>query len=356
MICKSCGKEIKDGSKFCTGCGAVTIDEDKTEILTPYGESSSAPVINPATDNRNTKKDSKNNKEKKTNNKALKVILTILIVLLVILAAGFFVIIKYSDEISYIIYGEDSDQELFGGDFFDSDDEDDDIDDESDEEDEKEDESDVDSEDLNEDDEDAKVSDEPDLSKESPVFQQFYISSEAVEDYSKALDYTKYKRYDSGIDDFLFSYPANLFHSVVFEEDKSQERYGLSLQEIHFSGSNGTELFYCLYQRTDSNTVIEETRDVHEFELSFITDPTELAYKVDNGYGLVILTGYLNDSRTHIIYNVNKIDGDYVKQMRIYYPADVEDSGYVVETLYRMCGFGESSVGPRDYDSWKAEN
>lgn len=336
-------------------------DSDKTEILSPYGMPTmpvipqnelAAPVLNTGINTVNSK-----TKDKKSSNKTLKGIIIALCVLLLILVIGLVLILRFSDEISYVLYGDsDSDKsevqntEISGS--HRSDDDDDESEDDEDEDDDEEIIEEDETEDDNEEDENL-TADQKDLSDEPPVFQQFYISSKMEENYDNVLDYTRYMRYDSGISEFCFGYPAELFHSVSFEDTMSPEHYGLSEQEIHFSGSSGTELFYSLYRRTDNMNIAKMTEEVHNFESQFIVDPSDVLYTVEADHGTCIIGGYISQSRDYYIYNLNKVVGNYVMQMRVYYPVSSgEKGGYLIDTLYRMCGFSGSTSPARDYNSY----
>lgn len=158
MYCKKCGKLVAEGSRFCTGCGTQVVyqkrvetypveekqtrekseqmhleerpkEQESQEIFNElHGEGDKTEIIFPGTFDDRTEiivpsqsisfahvekddiiqKKSKKEKPAQKNNKVLKAILIVLLVFDLILAALAFVVMKYSDEITYVFFGENS--------------------------------------------------------------------------------------------------------------------------------------------------------------------------------------------------------------------------------------------------------
>ena len=73
----------------------------------------------------------------------------------------------------------------------------------------------------------------------------------------------------------------------------------------------------------------------------------------------MILSGYNSSSHEKSIYDMVKIEDGYILQMKVIYPftpGDMENNrqqNYVVECLYRLCGFSDTSYeSTRSYDEF----
>lgn len=185
----------------------------------------------------------------------------------------------------------------------------------------------------------------------------FGLNRDAVTDYKNALEPQNYLRYDSGYGDFSFSYPAALYGDVQVDRDALQTDYGENTETIRFTGTDGSELIYILSRRTDANGLEDMTEYVYNVEHTRLYEPAELINSVSGDHGKVILTGYTDDEKRIVVYDMTKIEEDYVMQMRVLYPeADSEmdkmEKWYVVECLYRLCEFSDTKYAPRSFDEY----
>lgn len=188
----------------------------------------------------------------------------------------------------------------------------------------------------------------------------FAINSDTTEDYDANLDYYSYLNYNSGISNFYFSYPAFLYNSVEFSDEPTNTTYGTNLQTIHFRGEKGSELIYSAYQRTDNKSYEEMTEYIYDTKSENLLAPNELQNVAETDCGKIILTGY-DLSYSYIVYDVTRIEQNYVFQMTVIFPDYVssEDKlwkGYITECLYRMCSFSGSSASVRSFVEYSAES
>lgn len=73
MFCKKCGKELKDGTKFCSGCGTAVSEQAQNQNTTLQGEVYREPYVAP--------------KKKKKDSKSLIIVLCVTVAVLVITLA-----------------------------------------------------------------------------------------------------------------------------------------------------------------------------------------------------------------------------------------------------------------------------
>ncbi|MCQ2080262.1 MAG: zinc-ribbon domain-containing protein [Lachnospiraceae bacterium] len=165
-------------------------------------------------------------------------------------------------------------------------------------------------------------------------------------DYSnpQVLDIEKYDHYDTGYDKFYFGYPADIFNAEYISTDVSSGHYGDVIEDIHLSGDDGIFLQYTLSRRTDGYSVIDMTSEVYKYERSFMYEPVDIMRSPKRDRGIVIVSGYTGSDESCLFYNLTYIDVDYVYQMKVYYPAETDNTDkrhkdYMVESLYRLCGF-----------------
>lgn len=196
--------------------------------------------------------------------------------------------------------------------------------------------------------------------KQAALNRKFKINADAVEDYAAVLDPDTYSYYDSGISEFAFFYPAEMFHRVTYSEKPKEKAYGTNLQTIDFTASKGSELKFALYQRTDQLSMEQMTNYIYEREFNSMQDSIKLIFSAEEDHGRVIVTGY-TDARDKLIYDMVKIEPSYVMHMKLYFPQytgseDKLQKGYVTECIYRMCGFSGSTNRPRSYQEYKEGN
>lgn len=355
MVCSLCGNEIKDGEKFCSVCGSpageeiiAPIMENKTkvekvkipkvpkmpkiekpakskqddsnieikeeiQVNEEVENKESIPVIDtsiyerPVTPKKNKQTSVSNNKT------TLMIIMGIILIVLVIVIIILFIMIdKLSDkkdEKETIVTEETTDT--------------------------------------------SAVVEQPQIKEdiEEPVEEKEYIIAETNEaDYlsEQVIDKTKYNFYKSGIKDFGFGYPASLFNSEYKSFDEAEGHYGTVIQEIHFSGSDGSFVNFVLSERTDSSTIEGMLTNAYAFERSFITDPMDLVYEENDNYGQVVMRGFTDDSKSAGTFNMTKVDDEYVMQMKLYYPqADSQEMAdaidYYIQSMYENCSFNKLS-------------
>jgi hypothetical protein len=82
----------------------------------------------------------------------------------------------------------------------------------------------------------------------------------------------------------------------------------------------------------------------------------DILVKTTDEYGKVIQSGYTKDTHNPV-YSLRKVEKDYVLSMVIMYPepTDEEDKNmkwYMVDTMYRYCGFSDSTKFPRTYEQY----
>lgn len=189
---------------------------------------------------------------------------------------------------------------------------------------------------------------------------EFQVYSGVEEDYANALQPEDYHFYDSGITDFSFYYPDNLYCDVTTVENEECE-YGFLIKKIDFIGSNGSELIYQLIQRTDSLSLETETNYIYNKESLNLYEKEDIVFSTKDNYGKVIVTGWDSADKNYVVYNLCKIEDDYILQMKVIYPnytddLDTAQKGYVTECFYRLCGFSDSTLAVRSYEEYMNEN
>lgn len=192
------------------------------------------------------------------------------------------------------------------------------------------------------------------------VNDRFGVISGRKEDYENSMLQNMYSGayyfYDSGIGDFAFSYPHQLFCDVQYKEDKTKNAYGTNVQDIDFTGSGGSELRFTLTKRDGKEPLDQLADRIYERETGTITDAVKLRQDTERDYSRFVVTGY-NSGRSKVIYEVVKLDADYVMQMVFTCPqasgeADRQYKGYVTECLYRLCRFSKNDAWVRRFDDY----
>ena len=189
---------------------------------------------------------------------------------------------------------------------------------------------------------------------------EFEVYSGVKEDYANALQPENYQYYDSRITDFSFYYPDNLYCNVKTVEDEECE-YGFLIKKIVFSGSNGSKLIYQLIQRTNSLSLEAETDYIYNKEVANLYEEEDIIFSTNDNYGKVIVTGWDSADKNYAIYDLCKIEKDYILQMKVIFPSYTSDldkaqKGYVTECYYRLCGFSDTTLAVRSYDEYINEN
>ena len=201
------------------------------------------------------------------------------------------------------------------------------------------------------------IKEDAEESKIRADLQKFGIDSSSTEDYGAVLDPDTYQYYDSGIRDFSFYYPAELYNDVVYNEEPAENAYGTNVESICFKASGGSELIFTISKRKDDLSLEQITNHIYENESASMIDAAKLVLSAEADYGRVIMTGYTID-KSKLIYDMVKAESDYVLHMKVIFPQytgeeDQLQKGYVTECIYRLCGFSGSSKMPRSYQEYK---
>ncbi len=192
------------------------------------------------------------------------------------------------------------------------------------------------------------------------VNRDFEIYSGIREDYENALDPGYYQYYNSGISDFSFWYPNNLYCDVFSAENIDCE-YGYLRKEVTFYGSEGSTLTYRLIQRNDSLSLEDATENVHSVETMALYEAEDIVNGTTSDHGKVIVTGWDSSAHNYAIYDLYKIEDDYLLQMKVVFPDYTSDldrlqKAYVTECYYRLCGFSDSKAETRSYSEFMENN
>ncbi len=187
----------------------------------------------------------------------------------------------------------------------------------------------------------------------------FQIDSGTVEDYARVLNPEEYQQYNGDENGFTFSFPAGLFNNVDVNNRQGGNDYGQYMQYIHFFGSAGSELVFSKTKRLDNRLVEEIANDIRAQKREEIRDAVELRFVSEADLGRIVITGNRMES-DDIVYEVIRIDADYIMQMIFITPPytseeDEMQKSYVTESIYRMCGFSGSTKGVRSYQSYKMD-
>lgn len=189
---------------------------------------------------------------------------------------------------------------------------------------------------------------------------EFKVYSDTKENYANALQPENYQYYDSGMTDFSFYYPDNLYCDVTTVENEDCE-YGYLIKKIEFGGSNDSKLIYRLIRRTDSLSLEEETNYIYNKEVANLYENEDIVFSTKENYGKVIVTGWDSTYKNYAIYDFCKIENDYILQMKVIFPdytsdLDKAQKGYVTECYYRLCGFSDTTLEVRSYEEYLDEN
>ena len=182
-----------------------------------------------------------------------------------------------------------------------------------------------------------------------------------VEDYSANLDPDRYLFYDSGIAEFYFYYPAYLFNDVTVDDSSFLTEYGENIKSICFTGSEGSELYYSIYSRTDGSSISRLTDIINQNEHAKYFDMSDIFVNSDDEKGRIVLSGVMDADSRYILYDLIKIDDNYVYRMLSVKPKYRTEEEriqyvYVTENEYRMCGFAGSSQAARSYEEFLESN
>ena len=185
--------------------------------------------------------------------------------------------------------------------------------------------------------------------------EDFAVNENAVTGYGRDMEYDLY---DSGIADFSFYYPTDMYNAVICgsgEGEALSDAYGSMERYIHFLGSDRSELLYSIARREDGMSLQDMVDYVYFTEAKQMTDAVKLVSSVDDSYdhGRMILTGF-NSDRSLLIYDLFKIEHEYVLQMKVIFPQYTDDfdkmtKDYFTECVYRLCEFSGNTKEFRSF-------
>ncbi len=199
---------------------------------------------------------------------------------------------------------------------------------------------------------------------EQKTYEEFGISKDSVSNYSSSqvLDYGKYNRYVSNIENFNFSYPAALYNSVTVSENVTDNTYGDIIQQVSMSGSDGSTAYFSIQNNSISAYSLEAmTEYAYRTEKESMFAPESIVNGVSKSsdHGTVILIGYKNSSAdSDHVYDLCRIESKYLYRMRLTYPRasgseDDRHKSYFRQMMYCQCDYsGASSSKPMRYDQW----
>lgn len=185
-----------------------------------------------------------------------------------------------------------------------------------------------------------------------------------VADYSQNLDSEEYLFYQSEQNrEFNFYYPSKLYNNVeISENEEIKYSYGTVLEQIVFNGSdNESAAYFELIKRAPKNTRVEDTKLLYDNYKQNMIDFQKIIFHdgADERPGRIIAVGYKDFDRTVMSYLLMQITDEHVMRMQIDFPTDgnrnTEDfwqKEYVVECMYRFCGFSGSSKMPQTYQEF----
>lgn len=195
---------------------------------------------------------------------------------------------------------------------------------------------------------------------------QLVCDTTTVTDYSQNLDPEEYSFYQSEQDrEFNFYYPSKLYNKVEISKNEGiKYSYGTVLEYILFSGSdNESSACFELIKRVPGNTRTEVTQQLYNnYEQNMIGFQKVIFHDgADERPGRMIVIGYTDSSQNVMTYLLVQITDEYITRMNIEFPTDgnreTEDfwqKEYVVECMYRLCGFSGSSKVPQTYQEFYA--
>lgn len=185
-----------------------------------------------------------------------------------------------------------------------------------------------------------------------------------VADYSQNLDSEEYLFYQSEQNrEFNFYYPSKLYNNVeISENEEIKYSYGTVLEQIVFKGSdNESAARFELIKREPKNTRVEDTKLLYDNYKQNMIDFQKIIFHdgADERPGRIIAVGYKDFDRTVMSYLLMQITDEHIMRMQIDFPTDgnrnTEDfwqKEYVVECMYRFCGFSGSSKMPQTYQEF----
>lgn len=191
---------------------------------------------------------------------------------------------------------------------------------------------------------------------------RFEIYSDDVENYENILDPNEYYTYKSKTMYYSFSYPTGFYNDVVENTDYNCE-YGYCKSCINISGDKGSYVVYRLIERDsdDSFSVEGKTAQIHDIEAQNLFGEVDIINSTTDDHGKVIVSGWNNSNKDFLIYDMYRIDNEYIMEMKVVFPSYSSDTerlqiAYITECYYRMCGFSGTNKEPRSYAEYVEKN
>ncbi|MCD7819832.1 MAG: zinc ribbon domain-containing protein [Lachnospiraceae bacterium] len=188
------------------------------------------------------------------------------------------------------------------------------------------------------------------------VESQLVIDTSTVSNYSANLDPDAYLYYDS--EDFTFYYPSNLYNSGTESLDSYTTTAGVNVRDVLLEGDDGiTEAHLNKSQWTGASSATGELQNLYANYSSQLYSMTQISYSEENSN--FIVTGYYDSAQTAAAYILVRVNESYAYTMEIVFPYNGDSSSedylekcYVVENIYRMCGFSGSTYKARTYTQY----
>lgn len=198
------------------------------------------------------------------------------------------------------------------------------------------------------------------------------------EDYQNNLDYMEYGHYSGDNPYFHFGYPVKLYNRVYIDRDTYTAIGGVNQVSVSFYGKDwdgftkrGSYANFAQYIRNDSvdmqttyeqllnyySGLFTEAAVLKKYTSDFSAPPeTEEPY-----HCRFVVTGYRDNSQEQMIYLLVTVWNDCVQMMWVECPLmipgdktsmDYWQKSYYIENMYRMCGFSNSTHGPRTFEEF----
>lgn len=191
----------------------------------------------------------------------------------------------------------------------------------------------------------------------------FHISSSTAADYSSVMNFDKFEYYASDIDGFSFYYPVNLYNNVLKDTSISDSVYGKNVEDVSFTGSDGSSLEFIATERIDDASLSDATDYVYSEEAGSLDNKADIVpERIKDDGGFFIVTGNNKENAAVLEYLMMRVTDRYVMQMRVAFPDFTDDDdknakSFYTECLYRSCGFSNSSKNVRSYEDYlRGEN
>ncbi len=189
---------------------------------------------------------------------------------------------------------------------------------------------------------------------------EFKINSSVKEDYSLVAHDGRFDAYsDPDIEAFSFNYPLDLFCQVECNTEDFSNDYGTHIKSVEFTGSEGSTLLYRAYKRNDTAGMKDAADYVFGQELKGLSDIDIVSgVQASDSNAFFILSGRDIENEDTRVYDMIRLTGEYVLQMRVTFPDykdddDKAEKDYYTECLYRSCGFTNSADKARSYEDYK---